>query len=166
VAGTGTDRPAGLCVTPAGFGVVESVGLGVGLVLGLALLGLGLGLGLALGLALLGLGLGLDEDGLVLGRADGPVLVPFDGVQEGVGWPRPPVRLPAEVPAGTGPPRIWLPEPSAVALGPGAPEPPWMIGRMNAPDCEMTCGSAVRAKAPMATTKTAVVIAAAGRSHA
>jgi hypothetical protein len=56
--------------------------------------------------------------------------------------------------------------PYALALAaPPAGPTPWKVP-MKAPDCAMTWGSALRAKAPVATTKTAVPIAAAGRSHA
>jgi hypothetical protein len=77
---------AGLGVTPAGFWLVESEGLGVVLSVGVelgVLLGVLLGLGLELGLGL-GLRLGLGGEELVLGVAAGPVLAPFDGVQPGV----------------------------------------------------------------------------------
>jgi hypothetical protein len=75
--------------------------------------------------------------------------------------------MPADAPVGVVPAEKWLPLPNALGLlPPWPPDPSLMTGRKNAPDWEMTCGSAVRAKAPMATTTTAVAIAAAGRSHA
>src|SRR6266853_4686031 len=105
----------GLGVAPAGFGLVESVGLGVVLSVDVGLgvvLGLGLGLGLWLGLVLV---LGLGEEELVLGLGEGPVLAPLDGVQPGVCWLTP-VWLPPEAPGGTAPPGTWLPLPSGFAL--------------------------------------------------
>src|SRR5712691_7734576 len=86
----------GLGVAPAGFGLVESVGLGVVLSVDV---GLGVVLGLGLGLVLV---LGLGEEALVLGLAEGPVLAPLDGVQPGVCWLTP-VWLPPEAPGGTAP---------------------------------------------------------------
>jgi len=167
--GSGVAEPVGLAEGVAvGVGLVVRVGLTVGLGLSVGL-GLTVGLGLSVGLGLT-VGLGLPVGVVVelgLGLAAGLVL-PGVGVAQFADALSFPVGLPGEAPFAVGPSASGLPAPDTPALPPSPLAPPPMTpmkGRLRVPD-EIACGSVVTARAPAATTKTAVAIAAAGRSHA
>jgi hypothetical protein len=152
---------SGLDVAPAGLdplGVGEGLTLGEGLGLGLTL-GEGLGVALTLGGGLVGAVLGLA---LPVELAGAGVV----GLQVGVAVPVPLTLRLGKMPVAEAGLLSGFPWPFTPALPTPSPGPPPGMVWTSAPDDEMTCGRYVRAKAPMATTKTAVPMAAAGRSHA